>query len=104
MNWKSFFLGLSVGIVSGYVTKELLDAKTVVSPEKALANAKDLFKQSGPVSGSWIHMNTEPFEKDTFAYTVYKGGISRAVNERIEQFEFIVDATNGSVLETFKLN
>jgi len=103
LNWKSFFLGLSVGIVSGFVTKEILDSKTMVSPEKALSNAKELFKQAGPISGSWIHMNTEPYEKAHFTYTVYKGGISRAIDEKIEQYEFVADAVTGSVIETVKL-
>lgn len=103
VNWKSFFLGVGVGIVSGFLTKEILDAKTVVSPERALANAKELFKQSGPISGSWIHMKTEPYEKQNLNYTVYKGGISRAVNDDIEQFEFIADANTGAVIETVRL-
>lgn len=103
MNWKSFFLGVSVGIVSGFLTKEILDSKMFVSPEKALANAKDLFKQSGPISGSWIHMKTEPFEKQNLNYTVYKGGISRAVNDDIEQFEFIADASTGAIIDVERL-
>lgn len=103
MNWKSFFLGVGVGIVSGFLTKEILDAKTYVSPEKALANAKDLFKKSGPISGSWIHMKTEPYENQELQYTVYKGGISRAVNDEIEQFEFIADASTGTVIDVTRL-
>lgn len=103
LNWKSFFLGLGVGIVSGFLTKELLDTKTVVSPEKALANAKELFKQSGPISGSWIQMNTEPYEKQNLQYTVYKGGISRALDGSFEQYEFIADASTGSIIETARI-
>lgn len=104
MNWKSFFIGVGVGIVSGFLTKEILDTKMPVSPEKALANAKDLFKKSGPISGSWIHMKTEPYEKQNLPYTVYKGGISRAVNDKIEQFEFIADASTGAVIDVARLS
>lgn len=103
MNWKSFFLGLGVGIVSGVVTKEILDSKMVVTPEKALANAKTLFKQSGPISGSWIHMKTESYEKGDFSYTVYKGGISRVADDSTEQYEFVADAATGAIIETIKL-
>ncbi len=103
LNWKSFFLGLSVGVVSGFATKQILDANAFVSPEKALANAKELFKQSGPISGSWIQMKTEPYEKQNLSYTVYKGGISRFTEESMEQYEFIADAATGSIIETVKL-
>lgn len=103
VNWKSLFLGIGVGFISGFLTKEILDAKTVVSPEKALANAKDLFKQDGPISGSWIHMKTEPYEKQNLTYTVYKGGISRAINDEMVQFEFIADAKTGVVIDVAKL-
>lgn len=103
LNWKSFFLGLTVGMVSGYVTKEIIDAKMIVTPEKALANAKELFKQSGPINGSWIHMKTETFEKGPFTYTIYRGGISRLFENELEQYEFIADATTGTIIETIQL-
>lgn len=97
-------MGLGVGVVSGVVTKEILDTKTTVSPEKALANAKVLFKQSGPISGSWIHMKTEPYQRQEFSYTVYKGGISRTNNDEIEQYEFIADAKTGAIIETARIS
>ncbi|RTR29557.1 hypothetical protein EKG37_14780 [Robertmurraya yapensis] len=103
MNWKSFFLGLSVGLVSGFVAKELLDTNSNVSPEKALANAKSLFKQSGPISGSWIHMKTESYEKQGLTYDVYRGGISRTVGHEISQYEFIADAKTGAIIDTVRL-
>lgn len=103
MNWKSFLLGLGVGIVSGYATRELLTQKTLVTPEKALSNAKNLFKQSGPISGSWIQMKPEIFEKENLSYKVYKGGISRTSDDSLEQYEFIADAYTGSIIETAKI-
>lgn len=103
MNWKSFFLGLGVGIASGFATRELLAQKTYVSPEKALANAKSLFKKVAPISGSWIQMKPELYEKDNLSYTVYKGGITRTVDDSIEQYEFIADAYTGSIIDTMKL-
>ncbi|WP_019154895.1 PepSY domain-containing protein [Robertmurraya massiliosenegalensis] len=104
MNWKSFFLGLGVGVISGFATKQLLDAKTYVSPEKALANAKELFKQSGPISGSWIQMKAEPYENHNLTYTVYKGGISRFTDDSMKQYEFIADAATGSIIETKEIS
>lgn len=103
MNWKSFLLGLGTGIVTSIAVKELMNDKVFVSPEKALANAKNLFKQSGPISGSWIHMKAEPYQKGDLTYKVYKGGISRTVNNQLEQFEFVADALTGTVIETTKI-
>jgi predicted small secreted protein len=103
MNWKSFGLGLGAGIVGGFAAFEVLTAKRHVSPEKALANGKNHFKQQGPISGSWIHMNPEPYEKGNLSYTVYKGGISRTIDGKAEQYEFIADACTGTIIETKKV-
>ncbi len=103
MNCKSFFLGAAVGLIGGYVTKEILSQNINVSPEKVLENVKKQFKQHGPISGSWIHMEAEPYEKQQIAYHVYKGGISKNNNGTNEQFEFIADAQTGTILDVFPL-
>jgi len=103
MNWKSFFLGAAVGIVGGYVTKEILNQKTYVSPEKVLEHVKKQFKQNGPISGSWIHMVAEPYEKQQITYRVYKGGISKNNDGVNEQYEFIADASTGTILDIRRL-
>ncbi|MDQ1001176.1 putative small secreted protein [Neobacillus niacini] len=43
MNWKSFFLGAAVGVISGYAVKEIISQKTYVSPERVLENVKKTF-------------------------------------------------------------
>ncbi|WP_066311102.1 PepSY domain-containing protein [Bacillus sp. FJAT-29814] len=104
MNWKSFALGVSVGILAGFAAKTVISSTTNVSPEKVLENVKDHFKQNGPISGSWIHMKAEPFEKHQVQYQVYKGGISKNNNGKTEQFEFIADASTGALLDVRLLN
>jgi len=99
MNWKSFFLGAAVGLIGGYVTKEILNQNTNVSPEKVLELVKKQFKQNGTISGSWIHMTAEPYHKQEISYQVYKGGISKNNNGENEQFEFIADAQTGTLLD-----
>jgi predicted small secreted protein len=103
MNWKSFALGVSVGIVAGVAAKEIISQNTKVSPEKVLENVKDHFKQNGPISGSWIHMKAEPFEQHQVQYQVYKGGISKNNNGATEQYEFIADASTGTLLDVRRL-
>jgi predicted small secreted protein len=99
MNWKSFLVGAAVGLIGGYIVKEVIDQKTNVSPEKVLEQVKKQFKQKGPISGSWIHMEAKPYEKQQIHYRVYKGGISKNNNGSTEQFEFIADAQTGTLLE-----
>ncbi len=104
MNWKSFLLGVGVGLAGGYAARELLAQKTSISPERALANAKEAFKKDGPISGSWIQMTKEPYKKGHLAYEVYRGGISRKDGEAHEQYEFIADAGTGIILDAYKLS
>jgi predicted small secreted protein len=99
MNWKSFILGAAVGLIGGYAAKEIINLKTNVSPEKVLDQVKKQFNQNGPISGSWIHMEAEPYEKQDIKYRVYKGGISKNNNGSNEQFEFIADAQTGTLLD-----
>ncbi len=104
MNWKSFFIGLTVGIAGGFAAKELISQNTKISPEKVLKHVKEQFKQNGPISGSWIHMKTEPYERHDVQYHVYKGGISKNINGKTEQFEFIADALTGTLLDIKRLS
>ncbi|MEW9051916.1 MAG: PepSY domain-containing protein [Neobacillus sp.] len=99
MNWKSFILGAAVGMISGYAVKEIISQKTYVSPEKVLENVKKQFGQDGPISGSWIHMEAEPYEKQHIQYQVYKGGISKSHDGSNKQYEFIADASTGTLLD-----
>lgn len=103
LNWKSFILGAALGAIGGYAAKEFLSQKTNISPEKILERVKSQFKQNGPISGSWIHMAEEPYEKQQIKYQVYKGGISKNSNGQTEQFEFIADAKTGTIIDIIPL-
>jgi len=103
VNWKSFLTGLTIGLISGFAASEWVSHKGKVSPEKALTHAKEKFKERGPISGSWIQMTSEPFEKNNFAYDVYRGGVSRTVDDSLEQYEFFSDVKTGAILEVYKL-
>lgn len=103
MNWKSFLLGAAVGLAGGYAAREVLAQKASVSPEKALSNAKAAFKKEGPISGSWIQMNEEPYKHGLLQYKVYRGGITRQTDDETSQYEFIADANTGAILDTYKL-
>lgn len=104
MNWKSFFIGLGAGLVCGYAAREALAHRPLMNPDQTLAKAKELFKQNGPISGSWIYMKPEKYEKQGLTYTVYKGGISRMQNGHLDQYEFIADAKTGCVIDAVKIS
>lgn len=98
MNWKSFLIGVGSGIVGGFVAQKFLNDLPKPSPEKVLEKVKAVFKEQGPISGSWIHMKAEPYERGQVHYQVYKGGISKTSSGVSEQYEFIADATTGTIL------
>ncbi|MED4203033.1 PepSY domain-containing protein [Neobacillus mesonae] len=104
MNWKSFIVGAAVGILSGYATREIILKKSKVSPEKVLENVKKKFTQTGPITGSWIHMAAEPYEKHDIHYQVYKGGISKNIDGVNEQYEFTADASTGTLIDVQRLS
>ncbi|HYK72524.1 MAG TPA: PepSY domain-containing protein [Pseudoneobacillus sp.] len=104
MKWKSFLLGVAVGAISSYATNKYITTQSFLSAEKVLEHAKKQFKENGPISGSWIHMKLEPFQKNQLSYQVYKGGIFRKSNhEHPEQYEFIADARTGTLLEVYPI-
>ncbi|WP_342780672.1 PepSY domain-containing protein [Bacillus marasmi] len=100
LNWKTFLIGVSSGLAGGLLASYLVtkDQPKKISPEKILQQVKAAFKENGPISGSWIHMKAEPYEKNHLSYVVYKGGISKMNQDGPTQYEFIADATTGTIL------
>ncbi|MBA4537714.1 PepSY domain-containing protein [Bacillus aquiflavi] len=103
MNWKTLLAGLGIGFIGGYLTKGLIDEKSTISPEKVLDNVKAAFKKEGPITGSWIQIQSEPYVSKQLQYEVFKGGISRNHNGEKEQFEFIADASTGTVIDLYPI-
>jgi predicted small secreted protein len=103
MNWKTFLIGVGSGLATGVVLHGLLEKHQIISPDKALVNAKTAFKKHGPIQGSWIQMERKPYSKSLIQYEVYLGGISRTINGQTEQYEFIVDAATGAILDAYLL-
>lgn len=99
MKWKTLLLGAAAGFAAGYATKQVIEQSGNPSPEKVLENVKAAVKKDGNVYGSWIVMKPENYEKYNLDYQVYKGGITRDTNGNREQFEFVADASTGTILE-----
>lgn len=103
MEWKPFVVGAAIGLIGGYAAKEVISKKVNISPEKVLGQVKNQFKQEGQINGSWIHMKAEPFEKAQISYHVYKGGITKQENGEQKQYEFIADASTGTIIDVYPL-
>src|SRR4051812_20449313 len=99
MNWKSFLVGTAAGAIGGDAVSELLLKKSDVSPEQVLESVKNQFSKNGTIIGSWIHMELEIFKKQQIQYRIYKGGISKNNDGKMEQYEFIADTSTGTILD-----
>lgn len=98
MSWRKFMTGAVAGFAVAYAVQSMRINK-MISSEKALSLAKAAFQRSAPISGSWIQTKPETYEKNNIIYKVYKGGICRDE----EQYEFLIDAYTGTIIETNKL-
>ncbi|CAM4149825.1 peptidase M4 [Bacillus manliponensis] len=99
MNWKSVLAGIGIGFAAGYVVANKIQEQAHISSDKALKMVKEAFENKGEITGSWVHMVPETFEKYDLTYDVYRGGITTALDDVQERFEFLVDAKTGTILE-----
>ncbi|PYZ97157.1 hypothetical protein CR205_00715 [Alteribacter lacisalsi] len=103
MSWKRFIAGVAVGVAATWLAKEQLEKNDCnLSPEKALKIVKRKMKDFGSIDGSWIHMMAEDFHNDNLSYSVYRGGVSCTIDGQLHAFEFLVDATTGTILKLKK--
>ncbi|MEM5608731.1 PepSY domain-containing protein [Bacillus toyonensis] len=99
MSWKGLVAGLGVGFATGYFVANKVQEQSHISSEKALKMVKQALNHKGEITGSWVHMVPETFEKYDVAYEVYRGGLTTMLDDIQERFEFLVDAKTGTVLE-----
>jgi predicted small secreted protein len=97
MKGKYFLLGLGIGIATTYLLNDQIKQKSI-SSDKALELVKNAFKEKGPIDGSWIYTVPETFSNDIITYEVFKTGVSRTVNDHLEQYEAFVDAKTGTIV------
>lgn len=98
MRRRDALLAISASFLVGFITKTVLSNKQL-SPEAALEAAKETFKKSGPISGSWIYMTPETLEKNGLYYNVYRGGISRQIDNENVDYNFYCDVDTGAIVD-----
>ncbi|WP_026690709.1 PepSY domain-containing protein [Alteribacter aurantiacus] len=100
MSWKRFIAGVGVGVAVAWFAKDQLEQTSCnLSPERALKLVKRKMKDFGTIDGSWIHMMAEDFKSDNLTYSVYRGGVSCTIDGKLHAFEFLVDASTGTILK-----
>lgn len=103
MKMKDFVAGILTGVAAGVVVNEAFNRfNEEVPADSVLKKVKDAFKEEGPIDGSWIVMKSEPFTNHAISMDVYRGGISRMKDGRLEQYEFAADAKTGTVVELIR--
>ena len=83
--------------------KEISNQSNVASPEKILSTIKSTLGQTGEtIRGSWIMMKPEKYTKNELDYDVYKGGLTKQEGTESTQYEFIADATTGTIIDFYE--
>ncbi len=103
MKTRYFFWGLGLGIIGTYFLKDQLKPLKI-SSDKALDIVKKAFKEKGPIDGSWIYTVPETFSNEHLSYEIYKAGISRSVDNQLEQYEAFVDTTTGTIVHVERIS
>ena len=103
MKTRDFLIGFSTGIAAGFLIRETAQRIEPYKPaELVLHGVKQNFKQED--SPGWFNLEipvNSPLLRD-ITTDVYRGGISRIREGKMEQYEFYADARTGSVIDLIK--
>lgn len=94
----TFIFSFGLGLLAGHWINE-----RAKDPDEILEAIKDAFKEEGEIEGSWIEMTKVPWKKYAYDTDVYYGGISRLEDGQLVQYEFIVDAYTGSLMDIYQV-
>ncbi|PKG24951.1 hypothetical protein [Niallia nealsonii] len=103
MNWKSFIVGMTVGMAAAYITTDAVTKSHYLSGEEVLNMTKQHFKEKMHITGSWINMQKESYSKGNQSYLVYKGGINAKNQKEHAVIEFIADSKTGNILDYYPI-
>lgn len=98
MKWRNFIIGAGLGFAAAYLLRNQLKS-SYLSSEKALQIVKKEFKKRGPIDGSWIYTVPEDYTVNDLTHKIYRTGVTRTVEDKLEQYEALVEAETGVLLE-----
>ena len=100
MKLRDFAIGVVAGLAAAVIIREISDrALPYKSADEILAELKQQFKKDGHIEGSWIFMKPEYFQNGYSSIPAYRGGITQIIDGESKNFEFVVDAHQGILLE-----
>ena len=100
MKLRDFAIGVVAGLAAAVIIREISDrALPYKSADEILAELKQQFKKDGHIEGSWIYMKPEYFQNGYTSIPAYRGGITQIIDGESKNFEFVVDAHQGILLE-----
>ncbi|MFC7393591.1 PepSY domain-containing protein [Scopulibacillus cellulosilyticus] len=98
MKFKNIAIAFGVGLAGGYVLQKSLQ-KSQLSPEQVMQIVKRAAKKSLNIDGAWVYLTPEDYYQNGLSYKVYKGGLTAKDGENLEHFDFIADASTGTILD-----
>ncbi|MBM7644869.1 putative small secreted protein [Scopulibacillus daqui] len=98
MKIKNIAIAFGVGLAGGYVLQKALQ-KSTLSPEQVMQLVKKTAKKALDIDGAWIYLSPENYQQNGLTYKVYKGGLTAKNNENLEHYDFIADASTGTILD-----
>ena len=102
MNKKKFNLIITC-FTGSYILFSLLNKLKIQHINKILNNVKKIFSKKGPITGSWIEMKPTIYTINDRKFHVNYGGIIRLENNKLVEYEFIVDSINGTIIDTYQI-
>lgn len=90
-------LGAS-GIAGFFAGKLVGSANTIL---KMITND---FKREGTIEGSWIDHQPIPYRQFAVRTLVYRGGIRRFEDDQLVSYEFLADASTGTLLKLKRID
>ncbi|PRY79073.1 PepSY domain-containing protein [Alkalibacterium olivapovliticus] len=92
-----------LSFVLGVLTFGAVKKHKTLKADDLLKSIKKEFLKEGPIDGSWIELTKVPWNKFAYETDVYYGGVSRYEENKLVQYEFIVDAYTGSLIDLYRV-
>ena len=67
-------------------------------------SANTILKREGTVEGSWIDHQPIPYRQFAVRTLVYRGGIRRFEDDQLVSYEFLADASTGTLLKLKRID
>ncbi|GAB2478918.1 hypothetical protein GCM10008929_00920 [Alkalibacterium psychrotolerans] len=101
--WSILGGSLLLSFLLGAAAFSFVSSRKSLKADDLLKKVKKEFLKEGPIDGSWIELTKVPWKKYAYETDVYYGGVSRYEENKLIQYEYIVDAYTGSLIDLYKV-